>query len=296
MISLAALADLHAAHGHHLEEEVADVAVADSVTVGDGSVTVMGTVNLSPDSTYRESIAVSTESALRKARTQLAQGAAIVDLGAEASGGDAERRGPAEQLELLLPVVEQLAGEAAVSVETYEPEVVEGALAAGARMLNMTGTEHEEEMLRIVAAHDASVLMCFSQGANVRDSEPLPADEDLVPFLVDHFGPRLERARALGVTKVVVDPGMGFSFPNLDGVGKARVQTRVLAQALRLRTLGVPAGHALPHAFDLFEDEFRKAEGFFAVLAVLGGAHLLRVHEVPHLRAVLAAMAALEVS
>jgi dihydropteroate synthase len=296
VITLAALAALHAEHGHHLDQPVADVHVADGVVVGDGGVTVMGTVNLSRDSTYRESVATSTESALRKARTQLAQGASIIDVGAEASGSDAARRGPGEQLELLLPVVEQLAGEAVVSVETYEPQVVKAVLGAGARMVNLTGTGHEEEILGIVADHDASVLMCFSQGDNVRDSEELPAEGDLVPFLVDHFGPRLERARSLGVDKVVVDPGMGFSFPNLDGVGKARVQTRVLAQALRLRTLGVPAGHALPHSFDLFEDEFRKAEGFFAVFALLGGAHLLRVHEVPHIRTVVRAMAELGVS
>ena len=45
--------------------------------------------------------------------------------------------------------------------------------------------------------------------------------------------------------------------------------------------------NALPHAFDLFEDEFRKAEGFFAVLARLGGTDLFRTHEVAHVRAVL---------
>jgi dihydropteroate synthase len=53
--------------------------------------------------------------------------------------------------------------------------------------------------------------------------------------------------------------------------------------------------NALPHAFDLFEDEFRKAEGFFAVMARLGGTHLFRTHEVAHVRAVLAAMDALDV-
>ncbi|QZY28757.1 dihydropteroate synthase [Nocardioides coralli] len=295
MITLEALAQLYADHGAELERPVAPVRVSDDVTVGDGHVTIMGTVNLSRDSTYRESVAVSTASAVRKARTQVAQGATIVDVGAEASGSDAERRGPDEQLDLLLPVVEQLADEVAVSVETYEPAVVKSVLAAGARMINLTGTEHEEEMLRLVAEHDASVLMCFSQGDNVRDAEDLPADADLVPVLLDHFGPRLERARSLGVDRVVIDPGMGFSFPNLSGVAKAKVQLRVLVQALRLRELGVPAGHALPHAFDLFEDEFRKAEGFFAVFAALGGAHLLRVHEVPHIRTVLGAMDALAV-
>jgi dihydropteroate synthase len=69
----------------------------------------------------------------------------------------------------------------------------------------------------------------------------------------------------------------------------------VLAHAFRLRTLGVPICNALPHAFDLFEDEFRKAEGFFAVVASLGGTHLFRTHEVAHVRAVLTSMAALDV-
>jgi dihydropteroate synthase len=57
----------------------------------------------------------------------------------------------------------------------------------------------------------------------------------------------------------------------------------------------VPVCHALPHAFDLFEDEYRKAEGFFAVVASLGGTQLFRTHEVAHVRAVLTAMGALAV-
>lgn len=288
------LAALHEQYGAELERPVAPVRVADGLTIGDGPVTVMGTVNLSRDSTYRESVAVDTEAAVRKGRVQVAQGADLVDLGAEASGRDADRAGPDRQLELLLPVVEALAKETVVSVETYRPEVVEAALAAGARMINLTGREHEEEILELVAAADASVLMCFSRG-NVRESSELPEDDAVFDFLAGHFGPRLERARALGASKVVVDPGLGFTYDNLDGVGKARLQTRVLAQTLRLRGLGVPLGHALPHAFDVFEDEFRTAEGFFAVFAALGGAHLLRVHEVPRVRAVLRALAALEV-
>ena len=54
----------------------------------------------------------------------------------------------------------------------------------------------------------------------------------------------------------------------------------VLLNAFRLRSLGVPMCNALPHAFDLFEEQFRTAEGFFAVLAMLGGTGVLRTHEV----------------
>lgn len=295
MISLQDVASLHEEFHEDLDHAVTPVRVTDDVVVADGATTVMGVVNLSPDSTYRESIAVSPEAAVSMARTQVSQGASIVDLGAEASHDKAERVGPQEQADRLVPVVEAIASEMVVSVETYRAEVAEAVLAAGARMINLTGRAEEDDVFPLVARADATLLMCFSPSDNVREKSELPSDESLVPALVEHFEPRLEKVRRAGVGKVVVDPGSGFTYDNLTGVEKARVQSRVLAQSLRLRRLGVPSGHALPHCFDLFGPEFRKAEGFFAVLASLGGAHLLRVHEVPHVVTVLRAMEQLDV-
>jgi dihydropteroate synthase len=192
-------------------------------------------------------------------------------------------------------VIEAVAAEAVLSVETYQPSVVRKGLAAGARILNMTGREHEDDMFGLAAEYDAAVVLCFVELDNVRDPSAAPMDADPLPYLLDHFGPRLERARELGVDRVVIDPGMGFYYANLlDPALRVRHQTRVLAQSFRLRALGVPVCNALPHAFDLFEDEFRKAEGFFAVLAQLGGTHLFRTHEVAHVRTVLAAMRILD--
>ena len=299
VITLADLAVLQSEHGDAWGLPVEPVVVAGprgDVVVGDGPVTLMGCVNLSRDSTYRESVAVSADDAVRMGRIQAAQGAAIIDLGAESSRVDAGRVDPAAQAAALVPAVEGLAAEAVVSVETYEPDVVRACLRAGARVLNMTGRQHEDEMLSLAAEHGAAVVMCFGEAANVRQASDVPLDADPVPGLLDHFGPRLERARQLGVPGVVVDPGMGFHYANLvDPVARARHQTRLLAQSFRLRALGVPVCTILPHTFELFGDEFRKAEGFYGVFAALGGAHLLRVHEVPHLRSVLGAMAALSV-
>jgi dihydropteroate synthase len=297
VISLADLAALQAAHAGDLALAVQSVRIGDLV-IGDGAPAVMATVNLSRDSTYRESVAVSTASAIRKARVQIAQGAQVVDIGAESSTGGAARVEAADQLAALLPVIEALADETVVSVETYEPSVVKASLVAGARVLNLTGREHEDEMFTLAAEYDAAVVMCFCELDNVRADSRIDLDDDALPHLLDHFGPRLERARALGVGggRLVVDPGLGFYYANLtDPVTRVGYQTRVLAQCFRLRPLGVPICNALPHAFDLFEDEFRKAEGFFAVLAQLGGTHLFRTHEVPHVRAVLGAMQALSV-
>lgn len=193
-------------------------------------------------------------------------------------------------------MIEQTAAETVISVETYHPAVVRACLGAGAQVLNMTGRADEEQMLTLAAEHDAAVVLCFGEAGNVREISDLDLGSDPLPLLVDHFGARLERARALGATRLIIDPGMGFYYGNLvDAVPRARHQAAVLTQGFRLRGLGVPVCNALPHAFDLFEEEFRTAESFFAVLAALGGTHVLRTHEVPRVRAVLAAMRSLAV-
>ena len=290
MISLAGLARLHEEYAEDLAAPVAPVVIGD-LQIGDAAPTVMGTVNLSRDSTYRDSIAPSTASAIRKGRVQAAQGAHVIDLGAESTTAAARRVSAQEQVDRVVPVIEALAPEVVVSLETYLPEVVAKGLAAGAQILNLTGREHEDEMLALAAEHRAAVILCYVPQDNVRDNVDVPGPDRAVSDLLDHFGPRLEHARALGVEQVVIDPGLGFYYGNLtDPATRVRHQTRVLAECFRLRALGVPIGNALPHAFDLFEDEFRKAEGFFAVLASLGGTHLFRTHEVPHVRAVLNAM------
>jgi len=116
-------------------------------------------------------------------------------------------------------------------------------------------------------------------------------------MLLDHFSERIDRARSRGVEGIAIDPGMGFYYGNLtDPVTRARHQARVLLNAFRLRPLGRPICNALPHAFDLFEESFRTAEGFFAVLARLGGSGILRTHEVPQVRSVVLALETLDVS
>jgi dihydropteroate synthase len=297
VIDLRSLGLLTESYPDALAHRVAPVWLGDRAVDANSSPILMGTVNLSRDSTYRESIAVSVDSALRKARVMAAEGANLVDIGAESSTARAARVSADEQRARLLPVIEGCVDSGvAVSVETYEPTVVEKALAAGAVVLNMTGVQHEDAMLRLAAEHQATVILCYSGGADVREITDVTIDEDPIPGLRDHFARRIDHARSLGAERLVIDPGMGFYYGNLtDPLTRVRHQARVLLQSFRLRELGVPLCNALPHAFDLFEEHFRSAESFFAVLAVLGGTSILRTHEVPQVRAVVASMAALSV-
>lgn len=295
MLTLGALADLYLEHGEFARLPVAPWPIGRQAIDTDQTPVVMGTVNLSRDSTYRESIAISAESAVRKARIMWEQGADLVDIGAESSTARAARVGAHEQIEQLRPVVQDLADAGiAVSAETYEPMVAAAALGAGAVAVNLTGREHEHEIYDLVAEAGASVIICFVAGANVRQIADAAVHDDPIPQLLDHFNERVQSARAHGVEHIAIDPGLGFFYRDLvDPTTRVQFQARTLLHSIRLRELGLPICHALPHAFDLFEDEFRTAEGFFAVLARLGGTGILRTHEVPRVAAVVRAMSGL---
>ncbi len=289
MISLEALSNLYLQHSQALNAPVAPLIVNGKPIE---QAALMATVNLSRDSTYRESIAISTEAAIRKSRVYFAQGADLIDIGAESSTAKASRVSARDQIKQLVPVIEQLASDSIpVSAETYEPEVVKACLNAGASVLNFTGTEHEEEILDLASEFNATVILCYVGGANVREITDLELDQDPIPRLQEYFAKRIDTALGHGVKNIVIDPGMGFYYGNLvDPLTRVRHQTNVILNSFRLRELGYPICQALPHAFDLFEDEFRTAESFFAVIASLGGVNLLRTHEISKVNAVLRAI------
>ena len=250
---------------------------------------IMGVVNLSPDSWYRESVCLSAEAAVRRGKMLTAQGAEIIDVGAESTLAHAARAVDAVQKSKLLPVIRALrAAKILVSVETYSPAVTRASLAAGANILNLTGTTASREMYKMVAAHDAAVIICYVAGNNVRTVRDFDLSADPVPMLREFFARQIDLAQRCGVEKIFLDPGLGFYYRNLqDSAVRVRHQMNVFLNTFRLRELGFPICHALPHAFEFFHEEVRCAEPFFAVLAALGKTDLFRTHEVPRIKAVL---------
>lgn len=250
---------------------------------------IMGVINLSADSWYRESVCLSAESAIQRGRVLAAQGAQIVDVGAESTLAHAARAGGGTQKSKLLPVIKALSAEKiVVSVETYSPAVTRASLAAGAAVLNLTGTAASKEIFRMVADHHAAVIICYVAGKNVREVGDFDLSTDPVPLLREFFARQIDLAQKCGVEKIILDPGLGFYYRNLqDSAVRVRHQMNVFLNTFRLRELGYPVCHALPHAFEFFREEVRCAEPFFAVLAALGKTDLFRTHEVPRIRAVL---------
>ena len=289
MLSLAQLAELLEQNRAAAAARVAKFSIGGQKFDFNSSPAIMGVVNLSADSWYRESVCLSVESAVQRGKIQAAQGAQIIDVGAESTLAHAARVGNAAQKSKLVPVIKNLRAEKIlVSVETYSSAVTRASLEAGANVLNLTGTTASKEIFKMVAAHDAAVIICYVAGRNVREVGDFDLTADPIPMLREFFTRQIELAQSCGVEKILIDPGLGFYYKNLqDSAVRVRHQMNIFLNTFRLRELGFPVCHALPHAFEFFGDEVRCAEPFFAVLAALGKTDLFRTHEVPRIKAVL---------
>ena len=289
MLGLKDLAAIAAEHAVDLEAEVRPFDIAGQVAFPPAQPAIMGVINLSADSWYRQSICTSVQAAVERGGELRAQGAAIIDIGAESTLGQAQRVNATEQRQKLLPVIEQLASQGVIiSAETYDVGVARACLEAGAKVLNLTGTADSETIYRLAAEHDAAVIVCYVAGDNVREVGNIPLDDDPIPRMADYFSREIETAGRCGLAKGFVDPGLGFYYGNLqDSSVRIRHQMKTFLNAFRLRKLGWPVCNALPHAVECFGEELRSAEPFFSVIAALGGTDLFRTHEVPRVRAVL---------
>nr|ANC58277.1 dihydropteroate synthase [Candidatus Methylacidiphilum infernorum] len=292
MLSLSYLSDLYLKYADDFGREVCRFELRTKLFPSPDGPDMMGVINLSAESWYRESVALDLEAAIRKAQVLFASGADLVDIGAESSLSYARRIDEKEQLQLLLPLVKELSRLGKIiSVETYRLEVAKECFKAGAAVLNLTKGNQGKEFFRVVADHEGAVIINFVSGDNVRDVEPIALPEDPLALLFPYFEKRIEEALACGVKKIWLDPGLGFYYPNLlDGPTRIQRQMEIFLHTFRLRKLGWPICHALPHAFECFQDEVRIAESFFAVLAILGKTDLLRTHEISKVRGVLKTM------
>ena len=292
MLSLSALATLAGQYPEALRARVREFSVGRRKLRFNTEPALMGVINLSPDSWYRESVCLNFDMAVRRLATLQAQGAAVIDVGAESTLPHAVRVNASRQRSLVLPLLaEARRRKIAVSVETYSTPVARACLEDGAAVINLTRGVHSTDVFRLVAEHRAAVILCYVQGRHVRAVDQFKFTREPMAMLYEYFARQIETATACGVRKIFVDPGLGFYYRNLtDSTARVRHQTQIFLQSFRLRPLGFPICQALPHAFEQFGAEVRCAEPYFAVVAALGGTHLFRTHEVPRVRAVLAAM------
>ena len=258
---------------------------------------VMGVVNVTPDSFSDGGRFLRADDAVAHARRLWAEGAAIVDVGGESTRPGADPVSVEEELARVGPVLEALAGEIAVSIDTSKAGVARRALELGAEMVNdVTALRSDPDLAAVVVGHDAYLCLMHMQG-EPRTMQAAPRYDDVVADVARFLEERLEHAVAEGVPeeRICLDPGIGF--------GKTVEQNLELVRRLdALVALGRPVvvGFSRKSSLGRILGDPEATTGTLpaslgaAVAAFEHGAWMLRVHDVRETVEALSVAAAVE--
>ncbi len=246
---------------------------------------VMGVLNVTPDSFSDGGRYADPDRAFARALELEEQGADILDIGAESTRPGSSRITAGEEMRRLVPVLKRLKDRLTIpiSVDTYKAETAERALELGAEIINdPSGLTWEPQLARTVSNHDAGLVLNHMRGRPETWAKLAPLPDPLTSIGHD-LEAAVSRTRGVGIdrTRLVVDPGLGF--------GKRKEQNSLILGRLgELAGLDLPVlvgpsrKHFLNHAT---EEDTRFATAAAVTACVLGGAHIVRVHDVKEMRA-----------
>ena len=255
----------------------------------------MGVVNITPDSFSDGGRFLCAEAAIAQGRRLVAEGAAILDLGAESTRPGAAPVSEDEELARLLPVLEALRGiEVPMSIDTRRGRVMREVLAAGASMINDIEALSRPGSLEAVSESDCAVCLMHMQGAPAT-MQQAPHYEDVVGEVAAFLAARAAAAAAAGVARdrIVVDPGFGFGKTAAHNLELLRNLPRMAVSGLPVLA-GLSRKSTLGTLTDRPADERMPASIAAALLAAQRGATILRVHDVAATRDALAVWRAVE--
>ena len=244
---------------------------------------VMGVLNVTPDSFSDGGVNLDPGAAAASARRMVEEGAAIVDVGGESTRPGSDSVSLDDELRRVVPVLEALQGAVPVSIDTAKAEVARRALALGAELVNdVTALRGDAELAGVVAGSGAYLCLMHMLG-EPRTMQDDPRYDDVVAEVSAFLEERLQFAVAAGVPeeRICLDPGFGFgktvehNFELLRRLGEIVALGRpVVVGISRKRSLGRILGDPEATTGPL------SASLAAAVTAYDRGATILRVHDV----------------
>lgn len=184
---------------------------------------LMGVINITPDSFSDGGECLQPELALKRASEQISQGADVLDLGAQSTRPGAKEVGCHEELRRLIPAIQlirQHHPKSTISVDTFLSEVAEAALDAGANWINdVSGGRRDQRMLRLIAEKKCRYVLMHSRG-NSRSMEQLTDYSNVVTDVRDSLLKATEKALKAGLStsQLIWDPGLGFAKNNFQNL------------------------------------------------------------------------------
>ncbi len=244
---------------------------------------IMGVLNVTPDSFSDGWLSFTAKDAIAHGRALFAAGADIVDVGGESTRPGAQAVSLDEECARVLWVVRALAEEGVVSIDTYKAQVAERAIAAGAEIVNdISGGQYEPKILAVAAKQGAAMVLGHVRG-RPSEMQSQANYSDVVAEVRAELSERVAHARAAGIERIFIDPGLGFAKT-------AAHNLSLLANLREFLSLGCPIVIGASRKSFLAKITGRSEEdrelGTAAAdtAAILNGASVVRVHDVARQR------------
>lgn len=250
-----------------------------SLQLGDRTL-IVAILNVTPDSFSDGGQYADPDRAFARAIEIEEEGADIIDIGAESTKPGSKRIEEAEELRRLVPVLKRLRNKLSIpiSVDTYKSAVAEKAFELGAEIINdPSGLTFDHQLARIVTQHDGGLIINHMRGTPETWAK-LPSLKFVMGTIVNDLGAAVHRATqsGLGRSRIIVDPGIGF--------GKRKEEnSEILARLPELAKLDLPMMVGPSRKQFLAQETEAGTEIASAVAvtaAILGGAHMVRIHDV----------------
>lgn len=243
---------------------------------------VMGILNTNNDSFYAGSRVPGTDASLFQAENMLAEGAAILDVGAQSTRPGSERISAGEELKRAIPVIEAIHKrfpEAILSIDTYYSTVAAEAVMAGASMVNdVSAGSMDDSMLGTVGKLNTP-FVCMHMKGTPESMHMDPQYENVSREVLDFFIHKTEECRMAGIHDIIIDPGFGF--------GKTIAHNFQLLKELPLFSMlqrpllvGLSRKSTIYRTLGITPDEALNGTTVLNCLALQNGASVLRVHDV----------------
>ena len=243
---------------------------------------VMGIINTTPDSFYKDSRRTTLDEILFQAEKMIKEGAAIIDVGGQSSRPGSGMIGPEEEIKRVIPAIIEISTrfpEIIISVDTFYSSVASKAVAAGASVVNdISAGAIDAEMIKTVAGLNVPYVLMHMQGTPLIMQQN-PSYEDVTKEVLDFFIFKTAELREAGIKDIIIDPGFGFGKTidhNFELLKKLEV-FKILNMPL---LLGVSRKSTISKTLGITADEALNGTTVLNTAGLLKGASILRVHDV----------------
>lgn len=244
---------------------------------------VMGILNATPDSFFSGSRQTQVDQALQTASTMLEAGARLLDIGGQSTRPGSERLSAVTEIERIIPIItaiNQRFPNAFLSVDTYHAEVAKAAVEAGASLVNdISGGLFDANMLAAVALLKVPYV-CMHVKGNTTTLHQSHSYDNVTMEVLDDLRARLEQCEKAGILDVIVDPGLGFS-KTISHNFQLLKELEVFHILQKPILIGVSRKSTIYKTLGITPEQALNGTTVLHTAALLKGAHILRVHDVP---------------